>query len=108
MSASFTPWSLGGSVHSDRKPVFALEECRQVCSLVSPGKSKKAQFETDARLIAAAPELYEALKAAAITFRTYESIHRDKGTPDRNAKADANRIMAEQCERALAKARGEQ
>lgn len=61
-------------------------------------------------------ELYEALERAAAKFREYARLHANKlndRLPDAefNAimrKSDRNREMAESCEAALRKARGEQ
>jgi hypothetical protein len=64
-------------------------------------------IEANARLIAAAPELYEALETAARRFRDYEQIHRLKGTEEGYLKADKNADLAIYCEAALAKARGQ-
>lgn len=54
-------------------------------------------------LIAAAPELYEALKKAAETFRVYERLHLAKDTPEGIEKARANAATAEMCEAALSR-----
>jgi hypothetical protein len=43
----------------------------------------------------------EALALAAQQFRTYEGLHRAKGTADAHEKAETNRQMAEMCEAAL-------
>lgn len=37
-------------------------------------------YEADANLIAAAPEMLEQLEKAALQFRYYENAHREKGT----------------------------
>jgi hypothetical protein len=65
------------------------------------------EAEANARLISAAPDLLEALETAARRFRDYERIHREKRTSEGNLKADNNADLAEYCERAIAKARGE-
>ena len=46
--------------------------------------------KANARLIAASPDLLDALKDAAATFRYYERIHRAKATDDGEAKAEIN------------------
>ena len=56
----------------------------------------------NAALIAAAPDLYEALTKAAETFRVYERLHLAKDTPEGIEKAKANARHAEMCEAALA------
>lgn len=58
----------------------------------------------NARLIAAAPEMYEALKLAAEAFRGYERLHLEKGTVEGAQKAAANAHRAARCEAALSKA----
>lgn len=44
---------------------------------------------------------YELARANAEVFRSYESLHRAKGTPDGEAKADRNAEMAEMNERLM-------
>jgi hypothetical protein len=65
VSAAFTPgpWQVNATVHCDRKNIFGLNPTAafHVGTLVSGSKSKLDLFEANARLIAAAPELYEAL-----------------------------------------------
>lgn len=46
--------------------------------------------------------LETALGDCAKTFREYEEMHRAKGTQDARAKAFANGVMADRCEKALA------
>ena len=58
----------------------------------------------DSKLIAQAPEMYAELEKCAKLLRDYEAHHLQKG--DRE-KADRNGKRAENCERVLAKARGE-
>ena len=64
--------------------------------------------EGNARLIAAAPDLLEACRQAAIQFRFYEQQHLAKRTPEADAKALRNHEMAKICETAIAKAEIEQ
>jgi hypothetical protein len=64
--------------------------------------------EANCKLIASAPELYDALDTAAKRFRQYEQLHLAKYTEEGDLKAANNADLAEVCERALAKARGEQ
>jgi len=61
----------------------------------------------DAHLIAAAPDLLEALERAAIQFRHYELSHREKGTDDSMRKAEVNADLAYDLEQVIAKAKGE-
>ena len=58
----------------------------------------------NAHLIAAAPELYEALEKSAEVFRVYQAHHEYKGD---EKKAERNKVYAEQMEAVLNKARGE-
>lgn len=60
-----------------------------------------------ADLFAAAPDLLEALKIAAERFRTYERLHRAKGTDEARDKAISNGDMAALCEAAITKAKGQ-
>lgn len=68
------------------------------------GDDYRAEVEANARLIAAAPDMAEALRKAAAQFRLYERLHAAKGTPDGNEKARTNAVMAAECEAALTKA----
>jgi hypothetical protein len=79
------------------------------------GQRPSATNDANARLIASAPELYEALTDCRKVFSGYAGIHRMKlanpelGESDRlgiDAKVARNDAMADMCERALAKARG--
>lgn len=76
-------------------------------ALVTVELGDDAVLEANAALIVAAPDLYAVTADAAKTFREYEALHRAKGTPDGDAKAEANRAKAEKCEAALSRARGE-
>lgn len=60
----------------------------------------------NASLIAAAPDMYEALKRAERWFRDYERQHRAKGTSEGNLKADTNEERADFLRAALARAEG--
>ena len=60
--------------------------------------------EADARLIAAAPDMYEELECARDVFRFYQSHHEFKGGTE---KAIRNKEIADRIDRLLAKARGE-
>lgn len=76
----------------------------------SPVRLDSVQAPTalaNARLIAAAPELYAKVERAAFIFRTYAEMHRAKKTDEGDAKAASNDVIAEEMEAALAKARGE-
>ena len=52
-------------------------------------------------------ELLEALEKCRDKFRHYEDLHRVKCTAEGDEKADRNREMADLCDGAIAKARGE-
>lgn len=108
------PWSV---------PHFADEKSTCACSYVFSdsqrgfGAIATVQFggedenyetaKANAKLIAAAPDLLEALEVAAETFRRYECWHRAKGTKDSLSKAISNQALAIRLESAIAKARGE-
>jgi hypothetical protein len=94
------PWTseLSGLSYSIEAPSFG-----SVAKVFGSNDRCKA----NANLIAAAPRLYAALAEAAACFRRYESLHRAKLTSEGNLKADNNADMAEYCEAALAKARGQ-
>lgn len=59
-------------------------------------------------LIARLEAAEEALIKAASKFADYAVSHAAKGTPDADAKAQANRDMSAMCSAALARIRGEQ
>jgi len=80
-------------------------------STANGGPSKPVLFqaecaEANAALIAAAPDLYEALERARDQFKFYAISHMAKDPPDVE-KAKTNRDMFEMCEAALSKARAE-
>jgi len=60
--------------------------------------------EANARLIAAAPDMYEELECAKDVFRFYQSHHEFKGGTE---KAIRNKEIADRIDRLLEKARGE-
>lgn len=93
-------------------------------SIIDPNRVEivyDVNSDENAPLIAEAPGLYEALEKAAARFREYAQMHRAKADemPDamnhvqhaehlsRCKKATSNREMAELCEAALSRARGE-
>jgi len=55
----------------------------------------------------AAPDLLADLIDAAAQLRTYEALHRAKGTEDSTAKAEVNAALAARFEATIARARGE-
>ena len=55
-----------------------------------------------AKMIARAPLMVAALYNATLKFREYADMHLAKCTPEGDAKARANREMADLCEQALA------
>jgi hypothetical protein len=89
-SESLSVWKTGGG---------AVAQCFWVSGAISIETA-----EANAALIAAAPDLYEALAEAAAKFRAYEQLHAAKGTVDGAQKAAANAAIAKRCEAALAKA----
>ena len=60
--------------------------------------------EADARLIAAAPDMYAELEAAMNVFRFYQGHHAAKGHSE---KEQTNKQYADRIAKVLAKARGE-
>lgn len=61
----------------------------------------------NAYLIAASPYLLEDLIDAAAQLRTYEALHRAKGTEESTTKAEVNAALASRFEATIARARGE-
>ena len=97
MTAKHTPAPWRVSAIFGKLEVFAFSDGQVIARL---GKKQSA----NAKLIAAAPELYAELEKCAKLLRSYEHHHLQKG--DRE-KADRNAKQAERCEMVLAKARGE-
>lgn len=62
--------------------------------------------QANARLLAAAPELLEACKVAAVAFGLYAIHHKSKGTPEGDVKALENGKLERVCLAAIAKAEG--
>lgn len=60
--------------------------------------------ESDAKLIAQAPNLLADLVTAAGTLRHYEALHRAKNTEDSLKKAEVNAALATRFEQTIAKA----
>lgn len=63
-----------------------------------PGGTESASQRNAQRLFT----LAATLRACAGKFREYEALHKAKGTPDGDAKAETNATMAAMCEDALA------
>lgn len=62
------PWTINPTVHADRRNIFAVgDQPFHIGTLVSGSRTKLATLDANARLIAAAPDLLEALKGFNIT-----------------------------------------
>lgn len=72
-----------------------------------PANGSLDEMDANASLIAAAPEMYEALQKAARQFSYYAENHRSKGTPESESKAQTNEAYAAMCRAALSKATGQ-
>ena len=68
-------------------------------ALIAAGKADGPICSPD---VADVARLVGLLREAAATFRRYEALHRDKGTPDGDTKAEANAYIAGRIEAALA------
>lgn len=68
----------------------------------------RSELEANANLIMTAPDLLADLVNAAAQLRTYEALHREKGTEESTAKAEVNATLAARFEATIARARGEE
>jgi hypothetical protein len=115
VSAAFTPgpWQVGGewpqivAIYDQRCVYLAHAETGIGAEWVDGNPLGREVAQANARLIAAAPELYAKVERAANIFRVYAELHRAKNTPEGDAKAASNEVIAEEMEAVLAKARGE-
>lgn len=114
------PWHYRPDEHDDWGIVRASNEVGRflgpiICQARDPDASdeitlsrhceaKTDPWEANARLIASAPDLLEALRKAAKWFRDYERQHRAKLTGEGNLKADTNAERAAFLEAAILKA----
>jgi hypothetical protein len=90
------PWSVSAGIAPDPKGRLIVEDCHgnPVCTTSARGVQGRVPImEANAKLIAAAPELYEALEEALLLV--------DMSTSYRRVD------IAQQARKALAKARGE-
>lgn len=97
------PWSQEGPDEFGDHNILHPGDALAIGAVVS-NLRKPAETLANAHLIAAAPDLYEAVSRAARMFRHYEELHRAKGTKDGDDKAASNAGIAEFCEAALTKA----
>ena len=74
-----------------------------ICSRINIAH-RAAESDANARLIAAAPVIADLNRDIAVVFHRYAAMHASKSTPDADAKALANRALAERCDALLAKA----
>lgn len=89
-------------------PVFVSETCKDAAATLTAQAAEIERLGKDAFLWMKAAEaaeserdrMREALGLAGRAFRQYENIHRDKGTSEGHLKAEANRQLAEEMERA--------
>lgn len=107
MSARHTPgpWVVRSNgyypvVRREFPPGHHMDVCGPVHGYMY-SSDEKGEQEANARLIAAAPDMYEVARKAAARFREYEALHAAK--PDME-KARRNAEMAEEIEAALLKA----
>jgi hypothetical protein len=80
---------------------------RGTTTLCSGSDDRMAIAEANTDLACVAPELLTDLVDAASQLRTYEALHRAKGTEESTAKAEVNAALAARFEATIARARGE-
>lgn len=109
MTETKTPWTPGPwtvePVQHQHMPrwVRTGEPMRTVAMVCG---NSPAELDSNARLIAAAPDMAEAVRIAAETFERYAELHLAKGTPDGDRKAAENEELAKLMRAALPKAGG--
>jgi hypothetical protein len=95
------PWAAERDLPHNRMPRVHGGDHSLICEVGNMGTSQD-QWEANARLIAAAPEMYERLSSAANVLRIAAEFMDEGGT------TDAARLEAIKADCLLAKARGEQ
>ena len=97
------PWELTPTVHTGRKNIFGTAKNLEyhVSTLVSGSRNDLAIFKANAHLIAAAPELLEALETAERIIRDYVE---EPELPEMCSMAETRDI----CQEAIAKAKGKE
>lgn len=109
MTTAFTPgpWEAHEPTKKAYKPVVSTgkdkDGFRRVVAMIETFGIHAEDANANARLIAAAPDLLEALITCAETFHKYAYHHRVKDP----VKADSNLQLARLCESAIAKATGD-
>lgn len=105
-AAQFTPgpWKIVSYGDGDNLVICEQDDTWRICFMATPGGSPgaMAKIEANARLIAAAPELYEAL---ALFVAEYVELVESGDAGFWDAEKESKVIIARA---ALAKARGEQ
>jgi hypothetical protein len=66
-----------------------------------PARARRAAVTVAQQADEEIKRLVADLQLAAETFRRYETLHRAKGTAESDAKAEANRLIAERFEATL-------
>lgn len=113
------PWVAHPFASGELRLVHSHDPLKPRIATVCYADGSRSTHDANAHLIAASPEMFEALEKCRDKFREYEGVHtlklRDyKGKEPLNYAAEIqfkinrNREMADMCDATLAKARGDQ